>query len=243
LKAKEGEQQKIKLSMRKQESLIFLLKKFLAKPLPTIKGWPPSPETPLRSLFFDKIKTSGTSLSRLGFLFGFVSAPSPFLTKICPGIFGMDLVPQPVKNTGGLKMRKFFWLAMGLFFLVFLNHCTTTQGNAPYQGAGLGAAVGATVGALIDNHNPWRGAVIGATAGAVFGAGITEISRNASVQAAQQHQPVIYHQGNTVIEATPAGYDQETKCHKIHKRIWEDGNLIEDRVEEVCEGRKISPTY
>ncbi len=140
-------------------------------------------------------------------------------------------------------MQRMIGLVMGLLFLVMLSNCTTTQGNATYQGAGLGAAVGAATGAILDDHNPWRGAVIGAAAGAVLGGGLVEISKQASAQAAQTNQPVVYQQGSTVVEATPVAYNQETHCHKVHKRVWQDGKLIEDRIEEVCEGNKTTNTY
>ncbi len=138
------------------------------------------------------------------------------------------------------------WLAAlaGFLFLISLvGGCTTTQSNATAQGAGLGAAVGAATGALIDRHNPWRGAVIGATAGAILGGGLAEINRQASLDAARTNQPVVYREGNTVVEATPLTYNQQTHCHKIHKRIWENGRLIADRIEEVCEGNKTTNTY
>ncbi len=131
-----------------------------------------------------------------------------------------------------------------LFILLLVSGCaTTTSENASAQGAGLGAVVGAATGALLDHHNPWRGAVIGATAGAILGGGLTEISQQASAQAAQTNQPVVYRQGNTVVEATPMAYNQQTHCHKIHKRIWENGRLVADRIEEVCEGTKTTNTY
>ncbi len=134
-------------------------------------------------------------------------------------------------------------LILGLFLLIVLSNCTTTRENATYQGAGLGAAVGAAAGALLDDDNPWRGAVIGAAAGAVLGGGITEISKQASSEAAATQQPVVYSQGTTVVEATPLAYNQHTKCHKVRKRIWRDGKLVEDRIEEVCEGQKVTNTY
>ncbi|HHI97883.1 MAG TPA: glycine zipper 2TM domain-containing protein [Thermodesulfatator atlanticus] len=140
-------------------------------------------------------------------------------------------------------MRRLSGLFFILALLVTLANCTTTQQNASYQGAGLGAAVGAAAGALLDDDNPWRGAVIGAAAGAVLGGGITEISKRASQDAAANNRPVVYTQGNTVVEATPLAYNQHTKCHKIRKRVWRHGRLVQDRVEEVCEGEKISNTY
>ncbi len=132
---------------------------------------------------------------------------------------------------------------MPLLFLIVLNSCTTTQQSASYQGATLGAAVGAVTGAMLDNNNPWRGAVIGATAGAVLGGGLTEISSQASANAASTGHTVVYRQGDNVVEATPLSYNQQTKCHKIRKRIWKKGRLIEDRVEEVCEAHKTTNSY
>ncbi|WP_168719502.1 YMGG-like glycine zipper-containing protein [Thermosulfurimonas marina] len=126
---------------------------------------------------------------------------------------------------------------------VLLAGCTTTQGSAPYQGAGLGAAVGAVSGALLDRHNPWRGAVIGGAAGAVLGGGITALSVEASKEAVARGQPVVYQEGSTVVEATPREYNQKTYCHKVHKRIWRHGRLVADRIEEVCEGTKTGNYY
>ncbi len=140
-------------------------------------------------------------------------------------------------------MKRWATLLAGFLILFLLSNCTTTRENATYQGAGLGAAVGAAAGALLDDDNPWRGAVIGAAAGAVLGGGITEISKQASAEAVSSQRPVVYSQGSTVVEATPLAYNQHTKCHKVRKRIWKDGRLVEDRIEEVCEGQKISNTY
>ncbi len=140
-------------------------------------------------------------------------------------------------------MKRLATLLLSFLTLVFVSNCTTTRENATYQGAGLGAAVGAATGALLDDDNPWRGAVIGAAAGAVLGGGITEISKQASAQAASNQRPVVYSQDSTVIEATPLAYNQHTKCHKVRKRIWRDGRLVEDRIEEVCEGQKVTNTY
>jgi len=140
-------------------------------------------------------------------------------------------------------MKRLATFLLGLTLLVLLANCTTTQQNASYQGAGLGAAVGAAAGALLDDDNPWRGAVIGAAAGAVLGGGITEISKRASEDAAYRNRPVVYSQGNTVVEATPLAYNQHTRCHKVRKRIWQGGRLVEDRIEEVCEGEKVTNSY
>ena len=140
-------------------------------------------------------------------------------------------------------MRKIRAIPVILMVGFFLSACTTTQSSAPYQGAGLGAAVGAFSGALLDHHNPWRGAVIGGALGATLGGGLAAISSRASSQAAATGQRVVYRQADAVVEATPVEYNQKTYCHKIHKRIWRNGRLVADRIEEVCEGTKTGNYY
>ncbi|WP_022852695.1 YMGG-like glycine zipper-containing protein [Thermodesulfatator atlanticus] len=141
------------------------------------------------------------------------------------------------------KFKKIALFFLPLLFLIGMTSCTTTQQSASYQGASLGAAVGAVAGALLDDGNPWRGAVIGGTMGAVLGGGLAELSSEASASAATTGQPVVYRQGNTVVEATPLNYNQQTKCHKVRKRIWQNGQLVQDHVEEVCEAQKVTNSY
>ncbi len=143
-------------------------------------------------------------------------------------------------------MRRILSLALVLGLWISLSACVTTQQNAAtYQGAGAGAVIGAAAGALLDHHNPWRGAVIGGALGAVFGGTLADISSQASYQAARTNQQVVYRQGPTVVEATPvpATHNAETTCRKVRKRIWRNGTLITDRIEEVCEGQKKEYTY
>jgi len=128
-------------------------------------------------------------------------------------------------------------LSIGLF----LTGCTEHQA----KGAGVGSAVGGVAGALLDKKNPWRGGVIGAALGAIFGATISDISAQASREAAQYRKPVEYRttDGRGVYRAEPVGYDARTKCHKIRERVWEDGQLIKDQIKEVCEGEKTEYRY
>ena len=138
-----------------------------------------------------------------------------------------------------------------LVFFVFVNFgCVSTvqQASPEAKGAGLGAVVGAGIGALIDKDNPWRGAAIGAAAGGILGGGLAHISKQASVQAAQQGRPVVYRTQKGVVRAEPVSglyYNPQTQttCRKIRKRIWQSGKIVEDRIEEVCEGRKTSAEY
>lgn len=138
-------------------------------------------------------------------------------------------------------MRKIISLITLLSLLVLATGCTEYHA----RGAGTGAAVGGVAGALLDRKNSWRGVVIGSTLGAIAGATITDISMQASREAARENRPVEYRtvDGRGVYRADPVEYDAETKCHKVHERVWEDGKLIKDELREVCEGEKIERKY
>jgi hypothetical protein len=124
---------------------------------------------------------------------------------------------------------------------------TLTLSCTPHhtRGAGTGGLVGGAAGALLDSKNPWRGGVIGAALGAVLGATITDISMQASQEAAVSGKPVEYKttDGRGVYRADPVTYNAQTKCHKVHERAWEDGVLVKDQVREVCEGEKTEQRY
>ncbi|WP_022949807.1 YMGG-like glycine zipper-containing protein [Methylohalobius crimeensis] len=128
-------------------------------------------------------------------------------------------------------------------FLVGLTACT----NSPYsyQGATAAGAIGAAAGALIDQNNRWRGALIGGALGGTLGAITTEIAARAAREAAFSGRSVAYqsNDGWQRVEAQPLGYDARTRCHKVHEKIWQGGNLVEDHIREVCEGEKTEQRY
>jgi hypothetical protein len=138
-------------------------------------------------------------------------------------------------------MRKIVSLLLILSLSGILFSCT--QYHA--QGAGAGAVLGGIAGALLDRKNPWRGGVIGATIGGVTGATLTDISMRASREAAATGRPVEYrtNDGRGVYRAEPVSYNAQTKCHKVHERVWENGQLVKDNIREVCEGKKLEQTY
>ena len=113
------------------------------------------------------------------------------------------------------------------------------------EGAGIGAAVGAAAGALIDDDNPWRGAVIGGVLGAAFGGTIAEISNKAANEAVEEGRPVRYESedGYRRVEAWPEEYNEQTNCHKVRERVWEDDKLVKDEVREICESNKTENVY
>jgi len=138
-------------------------------------------------------------------------------------------------------MKKLVSLLLILVMSGLLYGCT--QYHA--QGAGAGAVLGGVAGALLDSKNPWRGGVIGAALGGVAGATLTDISMRASREAASTGKPVEYRteDGRAVYRADPVDYNAQTKCHKVHERVWENGELVKDNIREVCEGEKFERTY
>jgi hypothetical protein len=138
-------------------------------------------------------------------------------------------------------MKKVISLVAVLALATLTFSCT--QYHA--QGAGATGAVGATAGALLDKKNPWRGGVIGAALGALAGATLTDVSMRASQEAARSSRPAEYRttNGRGVYRADPVGYDAQTRCHKVHEKVWEDGRLIRDQIKEVCESDKTEPRY
>jgi hypothetical protein len=138
-------------------------------------------------------------------------------------------------------MKKIISLLIILSLIIFAFGCTEYHA----RGAGTGAVLGGIAGALLDHKNPWRGGVIGAALGGVAGATITEISMKGSQEAAVSGHPVEYRteDGTGVYRAEPVGYDAQTKCHKVHERVWENGQLVKDTVREVCESDKYEPGY
>jgi hypothetical protein len=133
-------------------------------------------------------------------------------------------------------MRKIIGFFMSLLLILILMSCTTPRS---YQGAEVGGILGGIAGALLD-RNPWRGGVIGGVLGAVAGATLTEISARAEREAVVYNRPVEYRteNGRGMYWAEPMGYDEKTRCSKIHERVWEDGRLVKDQIREVCEETK-----
>ena len=138
-------------------------------------------------------------------------------------------------------MKKIVSLILVLSLLSLTVACT--QYHA--QGAGAGGVVGGIAGALLDRKNPWRGGVVGAALGALAGATLTDVSMRASQEAAATGKPVQYvtEDGRGVYRAEPVGYNVQTKCHKVHEIVTENGKVVKDKIKEVCEGEKTEQRY
>lgn len=132
--------------------------------------------------------------------------------------------------------------------LVFLISCASAYpGHYNTQrGAAIGAGVGALSGQLIGRNTKSTliGAGVGTLLGAIVGNAVDQHHQIAREAALTNRRIVYYDQKNDhAIEAIPGPEDQQTKCRKVTKREWDKGYLVSERVEEVCEGEKLTSTY
>lgn len=139
-------------------------------------------------------------------------------------------------------MKKTVLVLIILIIMASMTACTSEQ---EARGATTGGIIGGVLGMFLDEGNPWRGGVVGAAIGAVAGATIADISNRGSYQAAETGEPVEYttDNGRGRYYAAPEGYDSRTRCTKVREKIWDNGQLVKDRVREVCKSESYRPGY
>ena len=145
-------------------------------------------------------------------------------------------------------MKRFIhFLFMPVAFAVLVScasrhsHYYNTQ-----RGAAIGAGVGALSGALVgrDGKATLIGAGVGTLLGAVVGNAVDQHHQIAREAALNDRRIVYYDQKEDyAIEAIPGPRDQHTKCRKVTKREWDKGYLVSEKVEEICEGERLTRTY
>ncbi len=103
------------------------------------------------------------------------------------------------------------------------------------SGAAVGAGMGALIGQAIGGNT--EGTLIGLAAGTILGALVgnaADQDYQAARDAAQYGKPVIYYdKSGHAVEAVPEE-TTDPNCQKVRKRVWENGNLVKETVEEVC---------
>ena len=113
------------------------------------------------------------------------------------------------------------------------------------KGAAIGAGIGALLGQAIgrDTEGTLLGAGIGTVIGAIAGNAVDQ-DYQAARDAAMLNKRVVYvdDQGRAV-EAIPVQSSQQTNCRKVTKRHWDNGQLISETIEEICEGEKTTKDY
>jgi len=107
--------------------------------------------------------------------------------------------------------------------------------NNAQVGAVVGAGTGALIGQAIGGNT--EGTLIGLAAGTIIGALVgnaADQQNQAAANAAAYGKPVIYYdESGRAVEAIPEG-SGDPNCQKVRKRLWENGKLVKETVEEVC---------
>jgi hypothetical protein len=135
-------------------------------------------------------------------------------------------------------MRRYY---IGGIFILTLSFFLVSCAHYPNDGYNtqIGAAVGAGTGALIGQAigGNTGGTLIGLAAGTIIGALVgnaADQDYQAAREAARYGKPVIYYdKSGHAIEAIPEGTNNPN-CRRVRKRIWENGTLVKETVEEVC---------
>jgi len=137
-------------------------------------------------------------------------------------------------------------IALLLSLMIFSVSCATTPDRYNTQrGAAIGAGIGALLGQAIgrDTEGTLLGAGIGTVVGAIAGNAIDQ-DYQAARDAALINKRVVYvDDRGRAVEAIPFQTNQQTNCRKITKRHWDNGQLISETTEEICEGEKTSRNY
>jgi outer membrane lipoprotein SlyB len=144
-------------------------------------------------------------------------------------------------------MQKFM-LSILLLAVMFLSVSCATIPEDRYntqKGAVIGAGIGALLGQAIghDTEGTLLGAGIGTVIGAIAGNAVDQ-EYQAARDAAMLNKRVVYvdDQGRAV-EAIPVQNSQQTNCRKVTTRHWDNGQLISETIEEICEGEKRTQDY
>lgn len=131
------------------------------------------------------------------------------------------------------------FLGIGLF----IQSCATETSNVS-----LGTILGGIVGASVDHHNRWRGGAIGAAVGAVAGETMYQIQQQAINDSVNNQAPVYYSNGNLGVQSVPITrqyYDpmRHTVCQKVRVKIIQNGQVVKNRIREVCRSTKETNNY
>jgi len=148
-------------------------------------------------------------------------------------------------------MKRIFTVALCVFFLFsILGGCASNR----ERGAGIGAISGALLGAMAFGGNSWQAALIGGIGGAIVGGLIgdaVDAKEESKTRAASTGERVVYYDDNDqAVESTPLNRtktiyadNMRTDCRKVQTKIYKNGNVVSDEINEVCTSTKSTSTY
>jgi uncharacterized protein YcfJ len=150
-----------------------------------------------------------------------------------------------MEETGMKEIKRTVYAVVFLAVTLFFISCGNPNRYNTQRGAAIGAGFGALAGQMIGKNT--KGTLIGASVGTLLGAIVgnaIDQERQAAVEAAAMDKRIVYYDNkDRAVEAIPGPEDQHTKCRKVTMREWDKGNLVSEKVEEVCEGEKVSKYY
>jgi uncharacterized protein YcfJ len=150
-----------------------------------------------------------------------------------------------MEETDMKEMKRIRYAVVALAAILFLISCGNPNRYNTQRGAAIGAGFGALAGQMIGKNT--KGTLIGAGVGTLLGAIVgnaVDQEHQAAVEAAAMDKRIVYYDNkDRAVEAIPGPEDQHTKCRKVTMREWDKGNLVSEKVEEVCEGEKVSRYY
>jgi len=144
-------------------------------------------------------------------------------------------------------MQRNIMIILLLSVLLLSVSCATRQPDRynTQRGAAIGAGIGALLGQALgrDKEATLIGAGVGTLVGAITGNAIDQ-EHQAARDAARTNKRVVYvDRGGHAVEAIPDRNSQQTNCRKVTKRQWDNGQMISETVEEICEGEKTTRDY
>ncbi|SPD74427.1 membrane hypothetical protein [uncultured Desulfobacterium sp.] len=143
-------------------------------------------------------------------------------------------------------MKRYQIAAVIIFLPLFLISCAiypperyNTRRGA-FIGAGAGALIGQAIGG--DTESTLIGLAAGTILGALVGNAVDQ-DYQAVKDAALYQRPVLYYdKDGRAVEAIPEGTNSPN-CKKVRKRVWEDGKLVKETVEEICDYPAVATPY
>ena len=105
----------------------------------------------------------------------------------------------------------------------------------------MGASISGSIGGWLKSYGL---ANIPLRAGSSSAGNAADQDYQAARDAARLNKRVVYvdNRGRAV-EAIPVQNDQQTNCRKVTKRQWDNGQLLSETVEEICEGEMTTRAY
>ena len=129
-------------------------------------------------------------------------------------------------------MKKLIVIAIIAIFLTV--GCAT---NRTMTGAGVGAGAGGIASVIAGKSGSTAALLImgGALLGGLVGNTMDQQAQAMSQEPANRGKSIV------VVEEGPT--NSQTKCRKVTKKTWKDGNRVSETTEEVCTGNRTSNVY